>query len=388
MKITLTKFKKFLSLSLCYLYFIFRGRANKKVISPKKILIIQTAKLGDMICTTPLFRAVKSIYPNTKVYVMGSAVNKEILENNHFVDGYLILNKSLFKNIRAIKKEHFDFSCLTSPDFKSLAAAFLSGIPLITTPLITKGECPNQTKIYYALINLVVVNKFFVGSYFPRQYLRLLEPIGIFTKDTKKSLSFSNEADKKIKHFLFKNDIKESNFIIIIFPSAGNKIKIWHAERFAQLIDYIYKKYKAKIIIIGGKNDQDEVEKTISFLNKKTSIINALEVFSIDELKALISKVGLFISADTGPIYIAEAFKIPTINIIGPINEREQAPFGKFNKNVIAPNRGSAALHVSNARFYNKEEAQKQIDNITTDIVIEKLDELISEIKASKQALK
>ncbi len=44
---------------LCLLRFLFRGKSNVNVGTLKVILIVQLAKLGDMVCTTPMFRAVK-----------------------------------------------------------------------------------------------------------------------------------------------------------------------------------------------------------------------------------------------------------------------------------------------------------------------------------------
>jgi len=45
--------------------------------------------------------------------------------------------------------------------------------------------------------------------------------------------------------------------------------------------------------------------------------------------------MSLYVSADTGPIYIAEAFNVPTIDITGPVNENEQPPQGEKHKIVF-----------------------------------------------------
>ena len=119
----------------------------------------------------------------------------------------------------------------------------------------------------------------------------------------------------------------------------------------------------------------------ISFLNEKTQFINTSGIFNIDELKALISKISLFISVDTGPIYIAEAFGVPSIDIIGPVDESEQPPVGTKHKIVYLRNRKEAAIHILNARMYDYAEAKRQIDGITTDMVFKEIDEIMLEIK-------
>ena len=102
-------------------------------------------------------------------------------------------------------------------------------------------------------------------------------------------------------------------------------------------------------------------------------IIDASEKFSIDELKALIAQAGLFISVDTGPLYIAEAFGVPTVDIVGPMDEREQPPIGEHHK-VVVPPRTAAAIHIMNARVYDEQEARRQIEAISVEMVCEAVD--------------
>ena len=90
----------------------------------------------------------------------------------------------------------------------------------------------------------------------------------------------------------------------------------------------------------------------------------------------------MFISADTGPIYIAEAFDVPTVDIVGPMDEREQPPISPIHRIVVPPNRTKPQLHIMNARTYNREEAFRQVASITSAMVITETDALLRELKA------
>ena len=79
---------------------------------------------------------------------------------------------------------------------------------------------------------------------------------------------------------------------------------------------------------------------------------------------------------DTGPIYIAEAYGAPTIDIVGPMDDNEQPPRGEKNKIVKLEERKQPAIHIMNSSDYDYKEARRQIDGITVDMVIEKLEEL------------
>lgn len=364
-------------------YSFVRSKATKISLNPKKIIIVQNAKLGDMVCSTPVFRAIKKHIPDAYVVVMGDKINKEVLRGNSDVDKYIIFEKrKFFKLLKIIRSFNFDFGCVLTPDSYSFALLYLSGVKAIALPEIKNGFSPWETKAYKIMRKSGIPISHFMGSYAPREYLRLLEPIGIFTDDIKKHLAFSSEADKKVSAFFKKEGISPGlDFIVGISPSAGNKIKKWSEGNFAKVADYLYKKYQAKIIIIGGQKDKEEAEGMIYFLNKDTIFVDVSGIFNIDELKALMSKISLFISVDTGPIYIAEAFGVPTIDIIGPVDEREQPPIGRKHKIIYLRNRKEAAIHILNARMYDYAEAKRQVDEITTDMVFKEIDEIRLEIK-------
>lgn len=369
---------------LCLLFFFVRGKANANIKSPKKILVMQMTKLGDMVCTTPMFRSVKGKYPESKVFVIGNNLNKEVLKGNLDVDEYFVYKNNFWALLKKLNKEKIDFACVTHPNFWGLAMLYLAGVKSISGPIIKNGFCPSETKLYKILRKFVVAAPHNMGSYAPREYLRLLEPIGIFSENTKKYLFFSKQAEVVIEKFFAKNNIEpEKDLIAGISPSAGNKIKKWPEKKFAEVADYLYEKYKAKLIIIGDWNDKSEIRHMVDYLNPKTKIFNTLEMFNVDELKALISKMSLFISVDTGPIYIAEAFDVATIDIVGPIDEREQPPIGKMHK-IVKLEQRKPELHVMNAGVYNKSEAKRQVELISANMVKEKIDELIAEIKQEK----
>lgn len=380
-----SKIKNIGILTLASVKFIFNGKANKKI-EPRKILIIQTAKLGDMICTSPMFRAVKDKYPGSKLYVMGNAVNGELLNGNPDIDCYIACEKkfSVKDFYRNIKKENFDFACVTAPGFSALAALYFAGIPLISAPVIVNGFSPYETRSYKILRNFVITKSHHMGSYAPREYLRLLEPIGIQTEDIKKYLFYSAEADEKAQKYLSAGGIKiGSDFIAGIAPAAGNKIKQWAPEKFAKIARYLIEKYNAKVVIVADESGREVTGKMLESLIDTRNVINSTGAFNIEELKALVSKLNLFISVDTGPIYIAEAFGIPTVDITGPIDEKEQPPVGKLHRIVKLENRVKPELYVMNARMYDEREAKRQIDEITVEMAIKALDGLMAEISKS-----
>jgi len=248
---------------------------------------------------------------------------------------------------------------------------YLAGVPLIAVPAIKKGFSPVETRLYKMLRKFVVAVPHHMGSYAPREYLRLLKPVGIFSDNTKKYLYFTKQADEAIKKFFIANKVDISkDFVVGISPSVGNKVRKWGGKKFAEVADYLYDKYKVKIIIIGTKSDKDEVEEMINNIDKNTKVINTFDLFCI-------SKLNLFISVESGPVFIAEVFNVPIVNLVGPVDDNSQSPKGKKFL-IVKIDRIAPAIHVMNAIVYNYEEARRQIEEITVEMVVAKIDELMS----------
>jgi len=62
---------------------------NKEQI--RRILIIRLGKLGDVLFTTPLVRALKKALPKAEIIYVVSSYAKPILENNPYINKLLIL---------------------------------------------------------------------------------------------------------------------------------------------------------------------------------------------------------------------------------------------------------------------------------------------------------
>jgi ADP-heptose:LPS heptosyltransferase len=354
------KYVLLFKLALLSRVLLFFKRQPRKI---EKVLIIQLAKLGDMVCTTPLFRAVKQNYPRASLTVIGNALNEELLSGNTDVDQYVVF-EGFSNTLKQIRQGHFDVGIVVTPGFLQLGLLCLTPIQKIITPRVVDRKSPYESLFYKMLSSFVTKVPHHFFGYAPREYLRLLEPIGIESLDTAKHLAFSEGAKQKVDKFLSQHN-SSAKPLVVMSPSAGNKIKQWPAERFAELAEKLKSTHGAHIVVIGTQRDEVEVKTMFSSLQNNTDITNTLSQFSIDELKALVARTDLFISADTGPIYIAEAFGVPTVDIIGPVDERVQPPRGETHMVVYDKDRKNAELFIMDARTFDPVEARRQVEVIS-----------------------
>jgi len=349
-------------------------------VTSQRILIVPAGKLGDVVCTTPVLRAVREHLPQARLYVRDyGGINSALLADSGLVDEY-IKAVTVRGYIAELTRERIDTVLITGPSLEDIAAALIVGVPTIVAPRVVGGYCPQQVRPYLALLRFVTEFPFAIHAYAPRERLRALDSIGIKVSDTKKYLGYSESALTVRADFLKKNNLRIGAYAIIS-PSAGNKIKSWPPERFARVAEHVARK-GMPVVVIGGQRDIDEVQAMLRELKNSSLVVDATDQFSLDELKAVIAGAALFVSVDTGPLYIAEAFDVPTVDIVGPVDERVQPPIGPRHA-VVVPHRTKPMLSIMNARVYDHVEARRQVESTSVGEVCVAIDALYASVVPS-----
>ncbi len=348
-----------------FITFINKFRSQKKL----KILVIQTAKIGDLVCSTPVFREIKKHYPKSFLSVLVIPLTKDILVNNPYINEVILFDEKKYyrisgalRLIREIKKRKFNWSFSLIPGILNSSIPFLAGIPnrvTTTSKYSTRGakllSVFNNYRLEYKRHTLAL-----------KHYLNLLKFIGIKKTNPKKEIFVNLKEKEKASRFLEKHELKTSDFLVGISVAAGNKLKEWPLEKFAQLTDKLIEELKAKVIFVGSRKEGKLILKTQNFM--KNRAIDASQSFSLSEVPALFKYFKLFISVDTGSLYIADAVGIPVMDIAGPCEMRSQRPSGKFviiQKSVAC----GPCSFIMSAPSYCKERHLKCIKDIEVDDV-------------------
>lgn len=371
--------RRFGLMLVCLFISLFRGTADKKPEKISTIIVVLTGKLGDIVCGTPVLLAIRAHAPDARIVMAGSIkLQRAVLSDSGLVDEYLDIESK--GALSRIKKIQADAAVVTGLSFSALTLFYMAGIRMIVGPRVVGGFSPSETRPYKGIQKLIATFPYQMGAYAPGERLKSLAPLGISSTDTKKRLGFSEVAETNVSEFFLEHSIDVSrDFVVAVSPSAGNKIKEWPEEKFAEVIRHLVKSHQARVIILGGPGDVEKVERTKKYVQEEEVV--CVTHFTIDELKAFVSKLSLFVSVDTGPIYIAEAFGVPTVDITGPIDEREQPPIGPRNRVVTPPGPRKPELFVLNAKTYNYTEAMRQINSIEASLVIETVDALINDLR-------
>ena len=279
----------------------------------KKILVIQTAFLGDVIMSTPVVKALKQTFPQAEIDLVTIPETGIIFKFNPSVSNVFSLNKKgLFKKLislvnllRHIRKKKYDLAV-------SIQSSGTSSL------LMYLGKIPNRAGFgrRQKLLTLPVIHE--KGLHIRDRYLTLLRPFSDQKFDNQTEIFWSDSEDEKIKE-ISKTLKNKDKFTLGIAPGSVWHTKKWPREYFISLLKLMAGE-NVTPVFIGGKNEyqlcQDIIEKS------GADALNLAGELTILESTALIQNLDLMLTNDSAPLHMANAVQTDVIAIFGPTVRR------------------------------------------------------------------
>jgi ADP-heptose:LPS heptosyltransferase len=292
--------------------------------NPRFLLIPQLTRIGDVICASPVFRAIKQTYPQSHVAVYVSVMASPLLKHNPHIDEIIQFEDySFVQLIKKIRAEGYDW-CVS---FSGTSLSTLIGLwgMIARRVKIIRPDRPLSESLTDWMVTDTL--EYADHSYLPQVYLNLLKCAEIHSFDTKKEVFTSSGGEQKAGAFMTAHIPSGADMIVGMSVTAGNTIKEWGDDRFIELALRIIDEHKARIVFIGSRRDEVRISRLITSIDEahRSSCVQATD-FSLEELPSLIKRFTFFISGDTGPMHMAHALGVPLIDIIGPVHPGEQAP--------------------------------------------------------------
>ncbi len=121
--------------------------------------------------------------------------------------------------------------------------------------------------------------------------------------------------------------------LIGIHVSGGRAIKQWPPERFRELARRLIADRDATIVLSGADEDGELVRSVQSGL-PEARVLDVGGKLDLPALAALLARLDLLVTGDTGPMHLAHAVGTPIVAIFGPSDPARYAPAGGANRIV------------------------------------------------------
>ena len=289
------------------------------------ILLIRFSSLGDLVLTTPIYRELRKVYPNSRLTLLTSEGFGRVLENNPHLDEIIYHHRKETRNdlenlIDQLRLQKFDliYDIHNSLRSRWIGWQLKRHAPKPEHWLIEKRTLARELQIRFGW------GQFFNGKSQREQWLEPLRRHHTGALSTKTEL-FPSIADKNyVKAWLSQNDLQDKPFVCI-GASASFPLKCWPLQNFKKLIENIIQSGISVVLV--GTNGEIETEELAEYFRGSQNVFCAAGMFTILQSAALLEMANAVVANDTSIIHLAEAMRTPSIALFGPtVKEFGYAP--------------------------------------------------------------
>ncbi len=292
----------------------------------KKILVMQTAFLGDSLLTLPLLRRLKEILPGATVTVLTLAKTAGIFKGTPWVDEILIDDKrgthggltGPWAIARELSPHGFDLAVIPHRSFRSALIAKLAGVPRRIGFNSSAGSflLTDAVPFTWAMPDL-------------ERNLSLTLPLGVGAgPSTGESRYIAPPAPSAALAALL-----PQGPLAGVHPGSAWATKRWLPERFAELCVRL-KADGYTPVLVGGPDDKELGAR----IAKDCGALDLVGRTDLEDLKALMGRLSVFVTNDSGPMHLAAASGVPVVAIFGATTrELGFFPYGPGHRVIEAP---------------------------------------------------
>ena len=247
-----------LSRWLAYKFILFYDfLANRSARQPlpsiiSSILMVELTRIGDVLITTPVIKAVRNKYPGAVINMVVQSSASDIIFENPYLN-YVIEVKKDRKLARLmvlsafLRKKKIDLVISLSPGIRNSWIAHSCGARYKVGYLNDRSRKPTFFSDHRIEARGFVYDKNI--SYQQNEHLitrtaRAVAPLGIECFDTNLEVFLSPEAQMAANRWL-----RPDHIYIAIHPNSGWKHKTWPKENFVRLIKMIMDRLGSAYVI-------------------------------------------------------------------------------------------------------------------------------------------
>lgn len=291
----------------------------------KKILIIRTDKIGDIILTLPLAKVIKDNFPNAEIDFLVQNYTAPIVKLNKYISNIIILPNSFKELFSFLQNAKYDIAITVKPEFNIAFALFLAKVPI---------RIGTAYRFYSFFFNKKIYHHRKKAEKNELEYnFDLIRPLNINFQPNFHNVDFGfeipDEITNKVKKILNDYNIDFTKKILIVHPGSGKSSADYPINKLKFIIDNL-SKLNINIIVTGNHTEQ-----YICDYISQNKVANLAGKLKLDELAALINLSDFLIANSTGPIHIAAALNKWSIGFYPLVKECSETRWGPYTSKKI-----------------------------------------------------
>jgi len=305
---------------------------------PRRILLLRIERVGDLLMVLDAIAMVRALAPHAVIDLVVGSWNRPLAALIPGIDSVETLDapwlarqartrswRALISRTKAWRTRGYDLAINFEPDIRSNFLLAMSGarrrVGYLSgggEPLLTDAVAPDP-KAHIAENARTLV-------------ARALKSTALnVARGSTPVLHIPDEARRRANELVAS---ASGSRLVGIQPGTGRQIKEWDPARFAEVGSTLARTGAATIVLIGSKSDRAAIDATRAAWPHDVPLVELPVETDLVVLAAVLERLALFITGDTGPMHLAAAVGTPVLAIFGPSLPTRYAPLSSKSRIV------------------------------------------------------
>jgi len=308
----------------------------------RRILVIRRHNhLGDMLCSMPLYAALRKRWPDASLTLLATPTRYAIplQEINPCLDQVEYYRKGTLQEVirahRSLRTRDFDMAIVPS----TIAISRTSHITaLLTGARMRVGvrSIDGNRNAYHPFLNMKA-DVFWGGEHVHQEernrQIARIAGCDISAEEMRAfRIPHHPSADAAAGEAL--GEWGDGRRLIGVHPGAGKEQNVWAGERFAEVLSELYHDGAGEVVITCGALDEEQAGVLAGLLDRKGVPHRILRDLPFGTLAAVFRRLGLYLTNDTGTMHVAAYSGCATVSLFGPTPSWEWGPRGEHHRTV------------------------------------------------------
>ena len=303
----------------------------------RRILIVKPSSLGDVVHALPFLSSLRQRYPDRYITWLVEEETAELLLGHPLLDRVIVSGRkrwgramrtpfrgsAVFREMASlaaeIRQDRYDLVVDLQGLLKSALMVMCAGARFRI------GLADSREGSGRALTHVVPLPPGPLHAV--DRYLEVARFLGA-DPPTNKSFVFPSRPDDgvMVEALLAEAGVGRTTLVIALNPQARWPTKLWGEEQFARLGEILAHRHGAKIVLIGSFLDLPAAGRLARRMNPPPFV--AAGRTDLKVLIALLKRIDLLVTVDSGPMHLAAAMGTPLVALFGPTDPRLVGPYG------------------------------------------------------------
>jgi len=317
-------------------------RSRPPAAEVRRILVLRLERIGDLLMSLPALHAIRRRAPQAAIDLVVGGWNEALARQVAGIDGIETMDApwlargagaaswpALLRQARSWRARRYDLAINLEGDIRSIVLMSRSGARWCAGFGMAGGGPLLDDDVGFDPGSHTAVNGVrLVAAAFGDGPVRKVWPVEgreVAARLPRAALAIPEAARAEAARLLGALT-GTARPLVGLHAGAGRAVKEWPASRMAAAGAWAVRERGAAIVLTGSPADRAAADEVRRALPAGAAVVDTVGQADLLPLAAVLSRLSLFITPDTGPMHLAAAVGTPLVALFGPTSPERWGP--------------------------------------------------------------